>query len=95
MSAAVALSHHEKYDGTGYPQGLRGDEIPLSARIVALADVYDALVSKRVYKEAAPHEIARAIILADSGKQFDPLVIQAFLRSEDQFIEIYNHYSQD
>lgn len=91
MSAAIALSHHEKYDGSGYPQGLRGNEIPLSARIVALADVYDALVSKRVYKEASTHEIAKSIILAEAGRHFDPMVVEAFKQCESKFLEIHDH----
>ena len=92
MSAAIALSHHENYDGSGYPQGLKGEEIPLAARIVALADVYDALVSKRVYKDAYSHQIARNIILEGEGKHFDPMVVKAFLACEDRFIEILNHW---
>ena len=95
MSAEIALSHHEKYDGTGYPNGLTGDNIPLSARIVALADVYDALVSKRIYKEALPHEYAKSIILAERGKHFDPIVVDAFLRCEKEFIKIVKKYSAE
>lgn len=92
MSAEIALHHHERFDGTGYPEGLKGNEIPLSARIVALADVYDALVNKRVYKEAYPHEKARAIILEGSGKHFDPLVVDAFLECQKKFIEIFKRF---
>jgi putative two-component system response regulator len=84
----IALYHHEKYDGTGYPMGLRGDQIPLSARIVALADVYDALTSRRVYKDAWTHEKALAWITSASGKHFDPQVVEAFRRRESAFIEI-------
>jgi putative two-component system response regulator len=90
MSAEIARSHHEKYNGSGYPDGLKGDDIPLCARIVALADVYDALVSKRVYKSAFPHEITRSIILEQKGKHFDPFVIDAFLKCEDEFSKIMN-----
>ena len=79
----VAWSHHERYDGTGYPQGLAGDDIPLAARIVAVADVYDALTSARVYKPAMPHETAAAIIYAECGHQFDPAVVAAFAAEED------------
>ncbi|MGD9201095.1 MAG: response regulator [Chitinispirillia bacterium] len=93
MSAEIALCHHEKYDGSGYPNGLAGKEIPLSARIVALADVYDALVSKRIYKEALTHESAKSIILAERGKHFDPIVVDAFLRCEKEFINIVKKYS--
>ncbi len=93
MSADIALYHHEKYDGSGYPHGIKGEEIPLSARIVALADVYDALVSKRVYKSAMPHDTAKSIIVEERGKHFDPRVIDAFLRCEKQFIEILGKYN--
>lgn len=85
MARDIAATHHEKYDGTGYPLGLMGDQIPLCGRLVALADVYDALTSKRIYKEAIPHEQAKAIILAESGAHFDPDVIAAFKRCDAQF----------
>lgn len=92
MSAEIAHYHHERFDGTGYPEGLKGDKIPLSARIVALADVYDALVNKRVYKKAYPHEKAKAIIIEGRGGHFDPLVVDAFLKCERQFIEIFKRF---
>ncbi|MBW2047533.1 MAG: response regulator [Deltaproteobacteria bacterium] len=95
MSAEIARSHHERFDGTGYPDGLKGEEIPVSARIVALADVYDALVSKRVYKNAYKHDVARAIIESERGKHFDPIVVDAFLSSEDKFIEIFERFSKN
>jgi putative two-component system response regulator len=88
MSADIALSHHEKYNGSGYPNGISGNAIPLSARIVAVADVYDALVSKRVYKQALSTDIARSIIVKEKGEHFDPLVVDAFLGCEQDFIEI-------
>ena len=88
MSAEIAESHHEKYDGSGYPHGKKGTEIPLSARIVALADVYDALVSKRVYKNAFPDEVAKSIIIGDKGKHFDPLVVEAFEKCQQTFYQI-------
>jgi len=88
VAREIALSHHERYDGRGYPQGLRGDQIPLAARIVAVADVYDALTSRRVYKDAFSHQVARSTILKDSGTHFDPDVVDAFLAVESQFIEI-------
>lgn len=88
----IALSHHERWDGSGYPNGLAGNEIPLSARIVALADVYDALTMKRVYKTAMSCEVAHGIITDLAGKQFDPLVVQAFLAVEPQFIAIKQEY---
>ena len=92
MSAEIALSHHEKYDGTGYPDGLQGDSIPIAARIVALADVYDALVSKRVYKEAYMHDLAKALILEKNGSHFDPMVVDAFLASEKTFVQIFERF---
>ena len=95
MSAQIARSHHEKFDGTGYPDGLKGEEIPLSARIVALADVYDALVRRRVYKEAYPHGTAKSIIEKERGKHFDPMVVDAFLASEAKFIEFLERFSGD
>jgi PAS domain S-box-containing protein len=83
----VARSHHERWDGTGYPDGLTGDDIPLAARIIALADVYDALTSTRVYKPAYNHETTKEIIIQQNGKQFDPRIICAFLRVEHVFKE--------
>ncbi|MAT70488.1 MAG: two-component system response regulator [Planctomycetaceae bacterium] len=84
----IAWTHHERWDGTGYPCGLAGEEIPLCGRIMAVADVYDALTTKRVYKEAMPHSEAREIVVSGSGSQFDPTVIDAFLECEDDFIRI-------
>lgn len=75
--------HHEKWDGTGYPQGLKGDEIPFAARIFSVIDVWDALTSKRPYHEAKPHDEVRQLIQADSGKHFDPRVVEAFMEMED------------
>ncbi len=86
LARDIAASHHEKYDGSGYPAGLAGDEIPLAARIVAVADVYDALTTKRVYKDAFSHESARNLIIQERGKHFDPAVVDAFLIIEDQVI---------
>ncbi len=88
MAREIAISHHEWYDGTGYPFGLAGDDIPLCGRIVALADVYDALTSKRVYKEAMSHDLSRSIIIEKSGTQFDPDVVTAFRAETDSFIAI-------
>jgi putative two-component system response regulator len=88
MARDIALTHHERFDGKGYPSGLKGDEIPLSGRIVALADVYDALTSRRVYKPAYSHQEARAMVLKGRGTQFDPDVVDAFLAREEEFIEI-------
>jgi putative two-component system response regulator len=78
-------SHHEKWDGTGYPHGLRGTEIPLLGRVMAIADVYDALVSVRPYKEAYTHEEAVKIICESSGTHFDPTLIELFKQVSDQF----------
>lgn len=89
MGIAVAHSHHEKWDGSGYPDGIAGLAIPLSARIMAVADVYDALRSKRPYKEPFPHEKSRDIILEGSGTYFDPSVVDAFVTRENEFAEIY------
>lgn len=88
MAAEIAHSHHEKWDGSGYPQGLAGDAIPLSARIVAVCDVYDALRSERPYKEAWPHDRAAAIIHEGRGTHFDPQMVDAFERLEDEFRRI-------
>ncbi len=93
MSAEIALFHHERFDGTGYPNGLKGKEIPLSARIVALADVYDALVSKRIYKETYQHNVAKSIIQMERGGHFDPMVVDAFLSCEGEFIKTLNRFS--
>lgn len=84
----IAHCHHEKWDGSGYPQGLKGENIPISARIMALADVYDALRSARPYKQAFEHERSRDIIVADRGRHFDPAVIEAFLAREEDFLRI-------
>ena len=88
----IAASHHEKWDGSGYPDGLVGEEIPLSARLMSLADVYDALRSKRVYKEAFSHEKSREIIIDGKGSHFDPDIVEAFLAVEDEFIRVANTY---
>ena len=84
----LAHYHHEKWNGSGYPCGLKGTEIPLSARVMAVADVFDALVSKRSYKDGFPFEKAMAIIREGSGTHFDPNVAEAFLRAEDQVREV-------
>jgi len=85
MGMEIAYYHHEKFDGSGYPNGLAGESIPLSARIMAVADVYDALTSKRVYKEAMPHAKAAGIIRKDVGSHFDPDVVEAFDQKETEF----------
>ena len=93
LAREIAFCHHEKWDGTGYPLKIRGEAIPISARIVALADVYDALRSRRPYKEPIPHEKAKAIILEDSGTHFDPKIVKAFLQCEEQFIEVSERFN--
>lgn len=88
MAAEIARAHHEWYDGAGYPRGLSRNAIPVSARIAGLADVYDALTTKRIYKETLPHEKAVAIITELSGTQFDPAVVEAFLTHESEFCRL-------
>ena len=88
----IAGGHHEKWDGTGYPRGLKGNEIPLSARIMALADVYDALVSERVYKSGWSHEDAVKEIVSKKDIHFDPLVVDALIAEQSNFQEIANKY---
>ena len=94
MARDIALAHHEKYDGRGYPRGLAGEAIPLSARIMALADVYDALTSRRVYKEAFSHERTRSMILQESGRHFDPAMIEAFQAQEPSFVAIRAQHAE-
>ena len=89
----IALSHQEKWDGSGYPQHLAGDAIPVSARLMAVADVYDALISRRVYKPAMTHEEAMRIILEGRGRHFDPDIVDAFAAIADEFAEIARRYA--
>jgi len=91
----IALGHHEKWDGTGYPRQLRGGDIPISARLMALADVYDALISRRVYKPAMSHDQAASIIIGGKGTQFDPDVVDAFLAVQDEFQHIAGLYADE
>jgi putative two-component system response regulator len=95
VARQVALSHHERWDGRGYPQGLAGRAIPLAARIMAVADVFDALISARVYKRPLPVEEARRIILADAGTRFDPDVVQAFERGFGELVAIARRHRDD
>jgi len=88
MAATIALSHHEKWDGSGYPQGLAREEIPHVARIVAIADVFDALTSVRPYKDAWPVDDAVAYIRSESGKQFDPALVDVFLDCVPQILQV-------
>jgi len=92
MGKEIAYYHHERWDGNGYPAKLKGEEIPLAARIVALADVYDALTSDRVYRKKMSHDEAKAIILEGRGTKFDEDVIMAFLNVEDRFIAIKEQF---
>jgi HD-GYP domain-containing protein (c-di-GMP phosphodiesterase class II) len=80
LAASIALSHHERWDGTGYPQGLRGEEIPLEVRIAAIADVFDALRRPRAYRDGIETDAAVKIVLESCGTHFDPAVVDAFLR---------------
>jgi putative two-component system response regulator len=80
----VAHAHHERWDGTGYPRGLKEKEIPLPARIVAIADVYDAITSQRPYKESLPHAIAMRLITESSGKHFDPYLAEVFAEHSEE-----------
>jgi HD-GYP domain-containing protein (c-di-GMP phosphodiesterase class II) len=91
----IAFTHHEKWDGSGYPRSLKGAEIPVSGRLMAVADVYDALISKRVYKDAFSHEKAKAIILESSGTHFDPKVVDAFINCESDFVKIAEDFSDE
>ena len=88
IAKEIAYTHHEKWDGSGYPQGLAGDAIPISGRLMALADVYDALVSKRIYKDAFPHAKVVEIVKGESGGHFDPDIVDAFVDLEDVFRNI-------
>jgi response regulator RpfG family c-di-GMP phosphodiesterase len=90
----IISAHHEKYDGTGYPNGLKGEEIPIEGRIVAVADVLDALTSKRPYKEAWTMEKATDLIKEQSGKHFDPLVVEALMDCMDEILEVYRKYKE-
>lgn len=89
MGMEICRYHHEKWNGTGYPEGISGNDIPLSARIMAIADVYDALRSRRVYKEAFSHEKSREIIAGSKGTHFDPLLVDFFTKAEKEFEQLY------
>ncbi len=94
MARDIAVTHHERFDGSGYPAGLAGEDIPLCGRVAALADVYDALTTKRVYKNAFSHEVSKSIIVEESGSHFDPDLVAAFLEMEDRFIEIAQRFGE-
>ena len=89
----IAYTHHEKWDGSGYPESLGGERIPVSGRLMALADAYDAMTSKRIYKSAISHEKAMEIILGEKGRHFDPDVVDAFVESKEEFQEIARRYA--
>lgn len=93
IAKEITLYHQEKFDGSGYPKGLKGEQIPLSARIMAVADVYDALISKRVYKEPVSHEKGVAIMREGRGTHFDPDIFDAFLEIQDTFLEVALRYA--
>ncbi|MBP8225983.1 MAG: two-component system response regulator [Acidovorax sp.] len=93
VAKEIALSHQEKWDGSGYPQGLAGDAIPVSARLMAVADVYDALISRRVYKEGMPHDKAVRIITEGRGNHFDPDIVDAFLQIQDTIVAIAQRFA--
>ncbi|TDR81500.1 HD-GYP domain-containing protein [Paludibacterium purpuratum] len=95
LAKQIARWHHERWDGTGYPDGLKGRDIPLAARLMALADVFDALISHRVYKMAIPAAEARVMILAASGSHFDPDIVDAFDRNFDHFVAVAERYGDD
>jgi HD-GYP domain-containing protein (c-di-GMP phosphodiesterase class II) len=96
LGKEIAYYHHERWDGKGYPEGRRGEQIPLSARIVALADVYDALTSDRPYKKAMGHEESVKIITAGRGTQFDPDLVDAFLANQEVFdrIRLFHEFEE-
>lgn len=91
----IALSHHEKYDGSGYPNGLREEQIPVAARIVAVADVFDALTNDRPYRKALPRDVALEIMLDDSGSYFDPLILSVFFRNIDTITRELNVFDRN
>ena len=93
LAKEIAYSHQEKWDGTGYPEELSGDDIPISARLMAVADVYDALISRRVYKSAMSHEKAVEIIIEGKGSHFDPDMVDAFVELQEEFKKIAESYA--
>ena len=93
LASEIAYSHHERWDGSGYPRGLAGDEIPVTGRLMALADVYDALISKRVYKPPMTHGEAARIIVEGRGKDFDPAVVDVFVVAQETFRRIAREFA--
>jgi putative two-component system response regulator len=88
LGAQIAAGHHERWDGAGYPDGLKADEIPVAARVVAVADVFDALTTRRPYKEPMPLDVARSYLVENQGRQFDPACVEAFLSRWEEVVEI-------
>jgi response regulator RpfG family c-di-GMP phosphodiesterase len=95
IARTIAYTHHEKWDGSGYPRGLKGEAIPLYGRIMAIADIYDALISQRSYKAAMSHEAAADYIGKISGTELDPTIVDAFINCQAQFKEVANRYTDD
>lgn len=95
VAMEIAGKHHEKWDGSGYPRGLVGEQIPLCARLMAVADVFDALVSRRIYKAAFTIEEAKRIIVENSGSHFDPEIVAAFCQCIDEFHSVAARYQDD
>ena len=93
LSSSIALYHHEKWDGSGYPYGLKGEDIPIDARIASIADVFDAVTSKRVYKPSFSLEETLTLIRQENGKHFDPAVVQAFFRALPKIQKIMEEYT--
>nr|WP_295787417.1 HD domain-containing phosphohydrolase [Rhodoferax sp.] len=93
MTKDMVLCHQEKWDGTGYPRAIAGTDIPVAARIIALADVYDALITSKVYKDGVPHDKAVQIIFSERGTHFDPDMVDAFIEIQDSFAEIAQRYA--
>lgn len=94
LAYEIAMHHHERWNGRGYPFGLQGENIPISARIMALADVYDAVCSKRCYKDSFPHEEAKALLLEERGEHFDPKIVDAFLRQEEACLSVKERFKK-
>lgn len=92
-AAVISISHHEKWDGSGYPYGLKGTQIPFVGRLMAVADVYDALVSTRPYKPSYPHAIASQIIISEAGKHFDPVLVDIFAENQHLFAQATNTFA--
>jgi len=95
VASQIAGCHHEKFDGTGYPHGYKGEEIPLFARICALADVYDALTADRCYKKGWPVERVEKLFREESGRHFDPRVVEAYFRCKDEFPRVARKFTDD